>query len=300
MQKSNQVWNPNSSPTNLADANHCLLVVITQFVPLLIRLCQGISNGRTFRCSIRHLYTLKDVPQSQKDALIDTAKYMERRRCNHHIFDEPLSTLECLSSVIDPKKSLMNRNRYVVASQDDEVRRYCRGVKGVPLVYVKRSVMVMEPMSEGSADVREGIEKSKFRSGLRGRGTWSLGKRKRDGSDSSGSDMPESKEVTRIAEGDGKAAKKKKARGPKGPNPLSVKRSKKEPGDAQRGDEEQHRSREAHVEFEGPSTSAVDIIEGALDEAPNPPAKKKRKRKHKSKGFEELAATINSFDEADG
>jgi U3 small nucleolar RNA-associated protein 23 len=36
----------------------------------------------------------------------------------------------------------------VVASQDDEVRRHMRAIPGVPLVYVRRSVMVMEPMAE--------------------------------------------------------------------------------------------------------------------------------------------------------
>ena len=107
---------------------------------------------------MRHLYLLKDVPQSTKDALILTAKSMERRRCNHHVLDEPLSTLECFNSVIDPKSSHTNKNRYVVASQDEDVRRYCRSVKGVPLVFVKRSVMVMEPMAACSINAREGMK----------------------------------------------------------------------------------------------------------------------------------------------
>jgi len=223
---------------------------------------------------------------------------MERRRCNHHTLDEPLSTLECFSSVIDPKMSLANKNRYVVASQAEEVRRYCRGVKGVPLVYVKRSVMVMEPMAEGSVDVREGIEKSKFRSGLRGRGTGLLAKRKREENDNSHVDPAESKEASSIADGDEKAVKKRKARGPKGPNPLSVLKAKKDIGSAQVGTEEQ-RSKKARVDPEEPSTPAVDIVEGALDETPNPLAKRKRKRKHKSKQLEDLATRINSGNEED-
>ncbi len=166
----------------------------------------------------------------------------------------------------------------------------------MPLVYVKRSVMVMEPMAEASVDVREGIEKSKFRSGLRGRGTASLGKRKREHRDSGDSKVPESEEVKLIAEGDERAVKKKKARGPKGPNPLSVKKPKKETGGAQ-GEEEEQRSRKTRVDPEGASTRAVDIVEGALDETPNPPARRKRKRKHKSKQLEELAAAVNEGDE---
>lgn len=224
---------------------------------------------------------------------------MERRRCNHHTLDEPLSTLKCLSSVIDPKKSLTNKNRYVVASQEEEVRRYCRGVKGVPLVYVKRSVMVMEPMSGESANVREGIEKSKFRSGLRGRGTGLLGKRKREDDHRSDSDTVESKEMRDIVQGNQNAIKTKKSRGPKGPNPLSIKKPKNGSSGARGGEEEQTKPKNALVDSEGPLISVVDLVEVALDETPNPAAKRKRKRKHKPKQLEDLAAVINGIDETD-
>ena len=256
------------------------------------------------RCSIRHLYTLKDLPQPEKDALISTAKTMERRRCNHHTLDEPLSTLGCLSNVIDPRKSLTNKHRYVVASQDEDVRRSCREIEGVPLVYVKRSVMVMEPMAEGSVGVREDIERSKFRSGLRGRGAGLLGKRKRGEDEGTDVDVREDKPVTSIPEGDETAVKKKKAKGPKGPNPLSVKKAKKENGSVPKRDE-QESSKNIRVEKGEPdvdieaskaSEASVHIVEGDLDETPNPPAKRKRKRKHKSQQLD-LAAVINSGDE---
>ena len=187
----------------------------------------AIATDFGIRCSIRHLYTLNDLPQPEKDGLISTAKTMERRRCNHHTLDEPLSTLGCLSNVIDSKKSLTNKHRYIVASQDEDVRRFCREIKGVPLVYVKRSVMVMEPMAEGSVGVREDTERSKFRSGLRGRSAGLLGKRKRGEDEGTDVDAREDKPVTSIPEGDETAVKKKKAQGPKGPNPLSVKKAKK-------------------------------------------------------------------------
>lgn len=161
---------------------------------------------------------------------------MERRRCGHHTLDQPLSTIECISSVIDPKGSRTNKNRYVVASQEDEVRRHCRGIKGVPLVYVKRSVMVMEPMSEGSAGVREGTEREKFRSGIRGR----LGglKRKRDDEELDGPNTNERVEG-KASEKSENLALRRKTRGPKGPNPLSVKKAKRptEPKDAGRKEE---------------------------------------------------------------
>lgn len=255
------------------------------------------------RCSIRHLYSIKDLPQARKDAVISTAKDMERRRCNHHTLDQPLSTLECLSSVIDPKSSRSNPHRYVVASQDDDVRSFCRDVRGVPLIYIKRSVMVMEKMAEKSVVVREGVEKSKFRSGLRARGTGLLGKRKR-GDETSGGGAADADDITRIAEDDAVAMKKKKTKGPKGPNPLAVKQSKKAANDVRRSDADDHRSKGVPIGFEGsgapaqPTQVAMDIVEGSLGETEELLAKRKRKRKHKPKQLDDTAIAINSINEA--
>ena len=183
------------------------------------------SSSVITQCSIRHLYNLSahDVPASLKEILIITAKRMERRRCNHHELEEPLTPLECMSSVIDPKSSGTNKNRYVVASQREELRRFCRGLKGVPLIYVKRSVMVMEPMSEGSVGVRESTEREKFRQGIRGR-VAGLGKRKREDQDQE--ELPGLNDAERnaVVGDEEQRPKKNKPRGAKGPNPLSVKK----------------------------------------------------------------------------
>lgn len=176
---------------------------------------------------MRHLYELSEINKPLKDTLIMTAKSMERRRCSHHTLDRPLSTLECLSSVVDPKGSSTNKHHYVVASQDEDVRRYCRSIKGVPLVYVKRSVMVMEPMTQSSLVVREGIEKEKFRSGIKGTVS-GLGKRKREAEENSFGQvkrLPNTEGLTAIQPE--QPLKKMKVKGTKGPNPLSVKKSKK-------------------------------------------------------------------------
>ena len=246
------------------------------------------------QCSMRHLYTLSDIPQSRKDTLIATAKTMERRRCNHHTLDKPLSTLECLSSVIDPKKAGVNKAHVVVASQEEEIRRWCRGIQGIPLVYVKRSVMIMEPMTDSSVSVREGIERGKFRTGLRGRlpGAGAKRKRKEEGSE------PERDEA-KAAEGDHQVvqrAVKKKIRGPKGPNPLSVKKPKKEKADDRRKPEDDDLSIMKSVAFEGTRNEGVDgtnIIEGPVDEAQNPSIKRKRKRKHKADTIKELEKELD-------
>ena len=248
---------------------------------------------------MRHLYLLKDIPPATKEAVILTAKSMERRRCNHHVLDEPLSTLECFKSVIDPKNSLTNKNCYAVASQDEDVRRYCRGVKGVPLIYVKRSVMVMEPMAVGSVHAREGMEREKFRSGLKTRGTGLIGKRKRD-EDDGNAVVGEGKEARSITEGDDSAGKQKKAKGPKGPNPLSVKKPKKATAGGQKEEMKRKGISDKALGYPDgaePGAPTVDILDRTFDETQDREVKRKRKRKHKSKQPEGLAAAIHSGNE---
>ena len=253
------------------------------------------------QCSIRHLYILSEVPAPQKEALITLAKTFERRRCNHHTLEEPLPTLECLYSVVDPKGSHTNKNRYVVASQEDDVRRKLREVPGVPLVYVKRSVMVMEPMAEGSVGVREGVERGKFRAGLKGRNLSGV-KRKRVAEDEAdpekvagGRDAPRpggEDDVERVV-------KKRKARGPKGPNPLSVKKPKKEKSQPEAEDHQERGPRKADKEEVDVGRRPADdasIIEASADGAENTTAKRKRKRKHNPGQITELVETGQGSD----
>jgi U3 small nucleolar RNA-associated protein 23 len=119
-----------------------------------------------------------------------------------------------------------------------------RTIAGVPLIYINRSVMIMEPMAAATEDIREREEKEKFRAGLKSKRIVDGGKRKRVDGDEN--DTP----------------KKKRQRGPKEPNPLSVKKSKK---------------RETIIV---PVNSS---LKGNADEIQSEPtAKRKRKRKHKS------------------
>lgn len=168
---------------------------------------------------MRHLYATND------QTVIEGAKRFERKRCGHHELEVPLSALECLTSCVDPKGSGANAHRYVVAAQEDEIRDKMRSIPGVPLIYIMRSVVLLEPMSGMSTGTRETAEKQKFRDGIRGSGSQ---KRKRD----------DDQEDTAAGEGgngpaeqnqEGSQPKKKKkwAKGPKGPNPLSVKKPKK-------------------------------------------------------------------------
>lgn len=210
---------------------------------------------------MRHLYASAKEPGVS--FLIDKAKTYERRRCDHRPDDypEPLSTKDCLASVVDPKGSKTNKHRYVVASQELEVRKFMRGILGIPLVYINRSVMIMEPMAGATAENRKKEERGKFRAGLK-RGSGSL-KRKREDS--------EVKEEVGVEEDMPK--KRKAVKGPKGPNPLAVKKSKKKP--------EGSTTTSAKAENKQESETGVSKSEQA-DESELFSIKRKRKRKHKS------------------
>ncbi|KAK4499421.1 hypothetical protein PRZ48_009935 [Zasmidium cellare] len=227
------------------------------------------------QCCIRHLYNAPASPE--KDAWIEVAKQAERRRCGHHELEEPLSARECIESVVDPKGSGTNRHRYVVAAQEAEVRARMREVAGVPLVYIARSVMILEPMSGKSESVREGEEKAKVRAGLKGRrgGAVLSGvgeKRKREEKED---DHEQGEQEGDQSE---QPAKKRKAKGPKGPNPLSVKKAKKE--DGKQTEQEKAAIRKAtKKDPQAAEKASLNAVSGeGGSEAPN---KRKRKRKPK-------------------
>ncbi|KAJ8107132.1 hypothetical protein OPT61_g9079 [Boeremia exigua] len=213
------------------------------------------------QCDMRHLYTAKP----KNETLILQAKEYERRRCGHHELEEPLSTLECLSSVVDPKGSGSNKHRYVVASNEKEVRSKMRRIPGVPLIYINKSVVLMEPMTSATEEHREREEKSKFKLGLKGQRKPDAGeKRKRDDEDDK-DDKP--------AAADSQAPKKRRQKGPKQPNPLSMKKKKTDTAKPQPGSEKKPKPVEPE---ESQPTAAVAQDDDAA-------APKKRRRKHKTK-----------------
>ncbi|PHH73617.1 hypothetical protein CDD82_5365 [Ophiocordyceps australis] len=233
------------------------------------------------QCEIRKLYARKsEVGMSEA---IEVAKSYERRRCGHHPdeFPQPLSTIECLKAVVDSKSTGENKHRYVVASQNQQVRRMLRSIRGVPLIYIKRSVMILEPMSDKSAETRAREERGKFRSEIK----TSLGKRKRidkeaddgrgerggfednDGEDDGGLCTSDKPKLQTFGANGAERAKKARQRGPKEPNPLSVRKPKHTQAEATLAD-----ARRRDTPMPNADSSA------AADIAP----KRKRRRKNKA------------------
>lgn len=143
----------------------------------LERTLNGKVKPMITQCSMRHLY--ESATEPGMSYVIERAKSYERRRCGHlpSEFPVPLSAQLCMTSVVDPKSSGNNRHRYIIASQDLDVRKSMRELMGVPLIYIHRSVMIMEPMAGKTAENREREELVKLRAGVK-RGNGSL-KRKR-------------------------------------------------------------------------------------------------------------------------
>ena len=232
------------------------------------------------------------MDSATKNACIDTAKTFERRRCNHHTLPEPLSALECIKSVVDPKDGGTNKHRYVVASQDRKIRSEMRNIAGVPLIYINRSVMIMEPMASKTEEVREAEERTKVRAGLKPRRGADLDselplKRKRsedDDDDEQNKTGPGGAEAsTSQAEGDSVPRKKRKG-GPKGPNPLSVKKTKKKSTEAEVDQSKQIVAKATKQDPQAgeKALDAATATSSSVDATIEEPTKKKRRRKHKS------------------
>lgn len=225
------------------------------------------------QCCIRALYA-KNKPGPDRDpnvpAAIERAKTFERRRCGHLMDQDPLTERECMLSVVDPKGKGENKFRYVVATNDEWLRHRLRSVVPTPLMYCRRSVMILEPMSDASQQIRDREERQKFKDGIIRRPL----KRKREdgdeGEDSEGdSDSEGEKEKSTDApdaSSSGQAPEKKKKKknyGPKQPNPLAMKKAKKE-AKPQQSDQQQKPKKPAE-------TNAESTAEGK--------AKRKRRKK---------------------
>jgi U3 small nucleolar RNA-associated protein 23 len=206
------------------------------------------------------------------------------RHCSHNEDDTPIDEVECLLSLLCPSTDAMrNKEHYILATAEpvpldasaqrsdstnpkkrkraealqeelnqraSALRSGARSIPGVPIIYVKRSVMILEPMSTPSEKVRLGVERSKFKTGVEAALSAVGGKRKRDDEDEA-------------------AAKPRGLKRAKAPNPLSVKKPKKD---------------KPRPEGQGrkPSNGDENANGNGSDGETTNAAKTKRKRRHKS------------------
>ncbi|KAI1136886.1 hypothetical protein F5Y05DRAFT_389392 [Hypoxylon sp. FL0543] len=244
----------------IAEANKCKMDLTRRLEDTL----HGQVKPLITQCSMRHLYARKSEPGVE--AAIEQAKsHFERRRCGHHPdeYPEPLSALECIHSVVDPKDNGVNKHRYICAINDDSVRANLRQIAGTPLLYIRRSVMIMEPMATVSAKIRSKDERSKFRAEIK----TPSGKRKREDDDGSDQEGDKKDAAPNATEANKPEKKKKKAHGKKEPNPLAVKKKKPKPT------------------LNGQPSKTPKTNDEAAEEAGQTDApKRKRRRRHKRSG----------------
>ncbi|KAI9474749.1 hypothetical protein LPJ78_005415 [Coemansia sp. RSA 989] len=144
-------------------------------------------------CDIR-----KDSPQREK--AIATSKGFEKRRCPHKT---PIKGIDCMKEIMGDS----NKHNYCVAVQDQEMRSKLRQIKGVPILHVSHSVVVLEPIPRHVRDA--GKDRLGDKAGLTELERKMLKTVKEEARQARGSLRP-----------------KRKIKKAKGPNPLAVKKAK--------------------------------------------------------------------------
>ncbi|KAJ2455870.1 hypothetical protein EV183_000486 [Coemansia sp. RSA 2336] len=144
-------------------------------------------------CDIR-----KDSPQREK--AIATSKGFEKRRCPHKT---PVKGIDCMKEIMGDS----NKHNYCIAVQDEEMRDRLRQIKGVPILHVSHSVVVLEPIPKHFRDA--GKDQLKDKAGL---------------TEMERKMLKSVKEEARQAKNG--LRPKRKTKKAKGPNPLAVKKAK--------------------------------------------------------------------------
>jgi U3 small nucleolar RNA-associated protein 23 len=173
--------------------------------------------------------------------------------------------------------------------------------------------MIMEPMADATSSIREREERQKFKAGLRRRGSVVTGKRGRENDDEpdhflgrEGNALLQSVLSTAPA-AEAPPAKKKK-RGPKEPNPLSVKKPKpkdepkvastSEPLTEEAWEKKARKAKRDAEKWEARMAKRAEAaplpVEGAVDSTDGAT---KRKRKHKPKPKAETTDAIGSAED---
>ncbi|KAF9886639.1 hypothetical protein FE257_011279 [Aspergillus nanangensis] len=264
-----------------------------ELIPALERTLQGKPKPLLTKCSLAAMMANQPLHPRTNNPIrpphLPPPTEVPLRHCSHNADNTPIDETACLLSLLSPStEANRNKEHYTLATADppmpkessssgnnatgqkrkrnaseiesekalrraQTLRASARAIAGVPIVYVKRSVMVLEPMSRLSEGIREGYEMGKFRAGL---------------------SEPQKKTKAAGVAGEESKKKKKEKNQVKAPNPLSVKKPKKRVEDAPA-------KREGGVRRE---EDGEENVEEGEDSAPKP---KRRRRHNKGPRFEE-------------
>jgi U3 small nucleolar RNA-associated protein 23 len=127
------------------------------------------------------------------------AKRFQLRNCGHH--KDPQSATECVLNMISDG----NPHHYFVATQDQELRGNLRKIAGVPLLHIVSNTIVLENPTRVSQKAHDEVCSSKVQP-----------------------TEHEQSVITALNSASGiTETRRKRKKKPKGPNPLSVKKSRK-------------------------------------------------------------------------
>ncbi|KAF9556266.1 hypothetical protein EC968_008369 [Mortierella alpina] len=152
------------------------------------------------------------------------SKRFEKRRCKHQTaVDEHI----CISEII----ATSNPHNYVVASQSKKLRSRFGQIPGVPLLYINRANLILEPPSQASLSKCKQIESGKTHASTKELMTLKTVKITGQGKVSMDPKLAKKLEEKQEHKKQKREIKKakllKKRLGPKEPNPLSIKKKKK-------------------------------------------------------------------------
>ncbi|KAM6498268.1 Fcf1 domain containing protein [Amanita muscaria] len=178
----------------LVDSTMCKTAVELKYdlVKQLGVALQGEVKPMITQCCIHELYLQGRTMQP----VVDLAKTFERRKCNHR---EAIPGDDCILSVVGEG----NKHRYIVASQSHPLRVKLRDVPGVPLLHINRAVLILEPPSDATLKAKEAAVGKALHAPAH--------------------------ELPLLEPSIHQDPPRKKKKGPKGPNPLSVKKKKIKP-----------------------------------------------------------------------
>ncbi|KAF9514234.1 hypothetical protein BS47DRAFT_1259450, partial [Hydnum rufescens UP504] len=157
---------------------------------------QGQTKPMITQCCIVELYKLG----SEHQHTVDMAKRFERRKCNHR---EAIEGDECIRAVVGDA----NKHRYAIATQSQPLRESLRAIPFVPIVHINRVVMIIEPPSDATLRAKSLVSPE-------------LAKIKTSTPTAQTTSTPSTTDPSTPPQN------KKRKSGPKGPNPLSVKKKK--------------------------------------------------------------------------
>ena len=199
-----------------------------RLLPKLLHVAPALAHLHVTQCVVGELEGL-GAPAAETLALARTLPLLKCRAKHGH--PGACSAAECARRLVGGA----NEGKWLVATQDAELRAELRRIPGVPLLLISTNVLILEPPSARSRAAAEAAEAGKSALG-RAEAAAVRAAAKRVGGAGGGAGVAEPGSGGGggggvAAPAPAQKAVRRKRKGPSEPNPLSQKKRKREPGD---------------------------------------------------------------------